>query len=170
MGFLEDVGSSLFGGGKNEEESVAASSVDASIPTRVIEINASKIKVGGLRFTLGLIFMSLQNQPEPNTWKANQSNDGALDMYFMKDNTAMVSITMTDESFCVDRYGAAPSLVYMLQESLLVHSILDELDGLAFGVEGEEDDIKEENRLIVFDDDNKDTISLARESLPARKA
>jgi len=114
--------------------------------------------------------MSLQNQPEPNTWKANQSDEGALDMYFLNDNTAMISIQMSDKSITMDRYGATPSLAYMLQESLLLHSILDELEGLAFGVEGEDDDVKDENRLIVFSEDEKDAISLAREALPARKA
>lgn len=122
--------------------------------------------MGGLRFTLGLILISKQNEPNKGTWKANQAGDGVLDMYFLVDNTAMFSIDMNEKSITIDRYGATPSLQYMLQESLILHEVLDELETLAFG--GEED-IADENRLVQLMEPG-DAIKIAREKLPARKA
>ena len=115
---------------------------------------------------MGLILISQQNVPEKSTWKANQAGDGLLDMYFMPDQSAMFSVVITETSIAIDRYGATPSLQYMLQESLLLHTILDELETLAFGGE---DDIEDENRLVRLKEP-QDAINLARETLPARKA
>merc|ERR1712071_136475 len=162
MGFLNDIGNNLFGGNKAE--------LDPSIPTRVMEIPAKKIKVGGLRFTLGLILISLQNTPSKQTWQATQAGDDKLDMYFMVDQTAMFSMQLTEYSITIDRYGARPSLPYMLQESLVMHTILDELEHLASGKnEGEEAVVDEQNRLIQLLDSGN-AIQLARDTLPARKS
>jgi hypothetical protein len=149
----------LFSGlfGKKEQENR-----DPSNPTRVFDIPCSSIKLGGCRFALGLFLIGQQGTPLKGTWKANQASDGVLDM-FHSDNTGMFSVVLTEKSVSVDRYGLAPSLQYRLQESLILHRLLDEIKSLA--LEGE--NIKEENRLIVLKDPDV-IIQQAREKLPAR--
>ena len=112
-----------------------------------------------LRFTLGLHLVAQQDN---GTWKANQANDNTLDMYF-KDNSAMFSIVIGNDAITVERYGK-PSLAYVLQESVLLHSVLDELHTLGF-----EGDIETQNRLLRLEEPG-DAIEKAREKLPARKA
>ena len=147
----------LFGNlfGKKEEET------DPSIPKRIMDIPCNSIKPGGLRFALGLFFIGQQGTPVKGSWKANQASDGVLDMYYV-DNTAMFSVHLTDKLIYVDRYGR-PSLQYQLQESLVLHRFLDELNTLAF--EGE--DIEDDNRLLVLSDP-ENIIEDVRAKLPAR--
>ena len=90
---------------------------------------------------------------------------GKLDLYF-KDGTGMLSVDISEVQFKADRYGEKPSLSYMLNESIMLHGLLDELNALAFDVE----DIEEEKRLIQFNAPGDDAINLAREKLPARPA
>ena len=143
---------------ENENEETPSQSNDASIPTRVLDIPVASLKKGGLRFTLGL---HLIGQQDNGTWKANQASDTVLDMYY-KDNSAMFSVVLEDDAIRVDRYGQ-PSLAYVLQESVVLHTVLDELNTLAF-----EGDIEVQNRLLQLSSD--DAIEEARSSLPARKA
>eukprot|EP00568_Trieres_chinensis_P005687 CAMPEP_0183291314 /NCGR_PEP_ID=MMETSP0160_2-20130417/781_1 /TAXON_ID=2839 ORGANISM="Odontella Sinensis, Strain Grunow 1884" /NCGR_SAMPLE_ID=MMETSP0160_2 /ASSEMBLY_ACC=CAM_ASM_000250 /LENGTH=203 /DNA_ID=CAMNT_0025452111 /DNA_START=78 /DNA_END=689 /DNA_ORIENTATION=+ len=147
----------VFGGlfGKKQTE-------DPNAPKRIFDVPVDSIKMGGLRFALGLHLIGQQGNPEKGTWKANEASDGILDMYF-KDETGMFSVAMSENSISVDRYGPRPSLQYLLQESVLLHDFLDELQTLAF----EGDDIEDENRLLKPKDG---AIEKARESLPARKA
>jgi hypothetical protein len=151
----------LFGGlfGKKEQ-----GNKDPSIPTRIFDIPCSSVKLGGCRFALGLFLIGQQGTPVKGTWKANQANDGVLDM-FHKDNTAMFSVILTENSISVDRYGLEPSLQYRLQESLVLHRLLDEVKILAL----EGDEVKDENRLIVLKDPDM-VIDKVREKLPARAA
>mmetsp|Transcript_35534 Transcript_35534/g.43504 ORF Transcript_35534/g.43504 Transcript_35534/m.43504 type:complete len:196 (-) Transcript_35534:181-768(-) len=137
--------------------------VDPNAPKRLFEIPVSDIKVGGLRLTLAFLLMGQQNSPAPGSWKANQAEDGVLDMYY-QDQTGMFSISFSESSVKFDRYGPSPSLQYCLQESLVLHNILDELNMLAFG---NEDEVEEDNRLIKLM--GGDEIEKARETLPARK-
>ena len=150
----------LFGGlfgNKKEEENT-----DPSIPKRVFEIPCTQIKLGGLRFCLGLYLIGQQGTPVKGSWKANQASEGVLDMYYM-DNTAMFSVVLTENSVSIDRYGLTPSIQYQLQESLLLHTLLDEIQALA--LEGEE--VDEENRLLVFSNP-EEAVSDARKYLAAR--
>ena len=103
--------------------------------------------------------ISLQDK---GTWRANENSATKLDMFF-KDNSAMFQLVLDNDKIYVDRYGK-PSLAYVLQESLVLHSILDEVNKLAYEV----DDIEAENRLIQFDDPY--AIEKARSCLPARAA
>jgi len=80
-----------------------------------------------------------------------------------RDNSAMFSITLGDEGISVDRYGT-PSLPYLLQESVILHSVLDEINSLA-----NEGDIEVQNRLLQLEESG-DAIKEARSTLPARKA
>lgn len=149
----------LLGGlfGKKEEKNQ-----DPSVPTRVFDLPCNNVKLGGCRFALGLFLIGQQGTPVKGTWMANQANDGVLDM-FHTDNTAMFSVVMTERSIAVDRYGLQPSLQYQLQESLVLHRLLDEIQTLA--LEGEE--VEAENRLIVFADPET-AVESARSKLPAR--
>ena len=92
-----------------------------------------------------------------------RTENGSLDLYY-KDGTGMFSVGVKETSIQVTRYGERPSLEYMLQESVFLHGILDEINQIAF----ETEDIDKEKRLIQFADDN--IIDKAREALPARKA
>ena len=162
---------SLLGGGlfgferdENPSESLQQSDNIDSVPqpsTRVIEIPVTSIKRGGLRFALGLHLIGLEQAKE--TWRPNQSSDNVLDMYFIKDNSAMFQITIDDDGIRVDRYGK-PSLQYLLQESVVLHGVLDELNTLCF--DGE---IAVGNRLLQLEEPG-DAIDKARAILPARRA
>ena len=147
----------LFGNlfGKKEEQN------DPSVPTRIMDIKCDSVKNGGLRLALGLFLIGQQGTPVKGSWKANQASDGVLDMYYV-DNTAMFSVHITDKLIFVDRYGS-PSLQYQLQESLILHRLLDEINTLA--LEGEE--VEAENRLLVLSDP-ENVLKDARSKLPAR--
>jgi hypothetical protein len=152
----------LFGKKAEEPSSSSSSSqADASTPTQVFSIPVQSIKPGGLRFALGLHLIGLQNTPDKGSWQANQASDTVLDMKF-RDGSAMFSISLGDEGISVSRYGQ-PSLPYLLQESVILHSVLDEINSLAY-----EGDIEEENRLLQLQDQG--SIEEVRSTLPARKA
>jgi len=155
----------LFGAGNTADATADNSAV---APKRIINITCDSIKQGALRFTLGLYLIGQQNTPSKSSWTANQADDGDLNMYYM-DKTAMFAVQLSDNSVAVDRYGSSPSLRYMLQESVMLHGLLDELESLALGCNDEGDEIKDENRLLLLSEPNK-SIENAREALPARAA
>jgi hypothetical protein len=139
----------------------ASETNDVTAPKRVIEIPVTSVKKGGLRMVLGLCLIGLQNTPDPGSWRANQASDTVLDMIF-KDNAAKFSVVFEDSCIAVDRYGQA-SLPYLLQESVILHKVLDELNELAFTNE-----VEAENRLFQLEDST--LIEQARSTLPARQA
>ncbi|KAL3781267.1 hypothetical protein HJC23_012817 [Cyclotella cryptica] len=151
------LGAGLFGPKKANE-----SQGDLSLGKRIIEIPAKSIKKGGLRFALGLHLIGLQNTPDSGSWRANQQSETVLEMHF-KDNSAKFEVVLEDSCIAVDRYGQ-PSLAYLLQESVILHSVLDELGSLAFGGE-----VEKENRLLQLDE-SATTIEKARKVLPTRQA
>lgn len=131
-------------------------------PPTVVDLTAKNVKIGALRFLLQIHLVGIQNQPEPNSWLTKQGDDGDLQIFY-KDGTGMLSLQLQEYQIKAVRYGEKPSLQYMLQESVLLHSVLDELEGVALGVE----EIAEENRLLQLTE--PDAIQKAREKLPARK-
>lgn len=137
-------------------------SQDNSGPPVILDIPATNVKVGALRFLLQIYLVGIQNEPTPKSWLTKQGDDGDLQVYF-KDGTAMVSIDFQEYGVKVRRFGEKPSLQYMLQESILLHGILDELTNVALEV----DDIDQEKRLLQLSDPN--IIEQARFKLPARK-
>ncbi|GAX11498.1 hypothetical protein FisN_22Lh191 [Fistulifera solaris] len=145
----------LFGGVLGKQET--------SGPPVIIDIPAKNVKVGALRFLMQIYLVGIQNEPAPKSWLTKQGGDGDLQVYF-KDGTAMVSIDFQENGVKVRRFGDAPSLQYMLQESVLLHGILDELNNVAVEV----DDIEQEKRLLQLNE--PDDIQKARFKLPARKA
>eukprot|EP00986_Skeletonema_menzelii_P005793 scaffold2144_cov149-Skeletonema_menzelii.AAC.13 len=153
---------SLFGKKEKDGPSSPQPQAAASVPTRLFNIPAQSIKPGGLRVVLGFHLIGLQNTPDQGSWKANQASDTVLDMVF-RDNSAKFSITLGVEGISVDRYGT-PSLPYLLQESVILHSVLDEISSIANG-----GDIEAKDRLLQLDE-SADAIEEARSTLPARKA
>jgi hypothetical protein len=112
---------------------------DATGPKTVLDVPASNVKIGALRFLLQVFLVGEQNKPEPNSWFSRQGDSGDLEVFF-QDGTGMFSIELQEYSIKVRRYGERPSLQYVLQESVLLHGVLDELHNVAFGV----DDIEAE--------------------------
>jgi len=156
----------LFGAGDTVDPTTEE---DIAAPKRILSFACDSVKQGALRFTLGLYLIGQQNNPTKSSWTANQADDGGLNMYYM-DKTAMFSVTLSDNSVMVDRYGSSPSLRYMLQESVLLHGFLDELESLATGNSDDgDDDIKDENRLLIMTEPNT-AFENARGMLPARAA
>ena len=82
-------------------------------------------------------------------------------MYYV-DDSAMFSLNLSEKQLSVDRYGK-PSLQYLLQESLMLHGLLDEIQEFAFGGE----DIADKDRLLTLIDP-ENGIQNARGNLSAR--
>jgi hypothetical protein len=136
----------------------------------VIDIPAKVIKTKPIKFFLQLFFVGIQNTPFKGAWlmNANEEVEEYLEVYY-SDGTGVISVQF-DGSYGIriQRKGKRPSLQYMLQESVLLHSVLDELEAIAFG-EGD-GDVKDDERLLQFADGDEDVLSRARAKLPARSA
>jgi hypothetical protein len=143
-------------------------STKSALPIRVMEIPVKSIKRGGLRFVLGLHLVGLHdtNNKVSGIWKPNEATDNTLDMYY-KDNSAMFKIILNDNAILVERYSnPVPSLAYLLQESVVLHGVLDELTLLS---SDSNNIIEASNRLLQLHDP-EDALEIARAKLPARKA
>lgn len=140
----------------------------------VMDIPAKVIKIKPLKFYLQLFLVSNQNTPFKGAWllNANEEVEDYLELYF-HDGTGVILVEFDDlYGLKIRRKGRRPSLQYMLQESVMLHALLDELEAIAFG-QGDDDDaepVDEEKRLLQFADGNKDILSKMREGLPARAA
>jgi hypothetical protein len=140
--------------------------------TLLLSIPAKQLKPGGLRLFLMFYLMGMQNTPHPNAWKASQptvagvvddddDNDNdkhVLEMYF-HDATGMIQIEMISRNASVDeddekgtnksavrllRHGTVPSTAYLMQESVIVDGLLDELQQCAF-----DESIEPKHRLLL---------------------
>jgi hypothetical protein len=144
----------LFGGGGGNKDGSKT----------VIDLPAKDVKIGALRFLLNIHLVGEQNNPTPKSWLCRQGDDGNLQVYY-QDATAMLSIQLQEYGIKMVRYGEKPSLQYQLQESVLLHNLLDALQTVALDVA--DDNIAEEQRLLQLKDDT--AIAKARETLPVRK-
>lgn len=125
--------------------------------TRLITLPVQSIKPGGLRLFLMFYLMGLQNTPEKNTWRANQGEDYVVDFRY-HDQSALLSIELKDSEIIVDRVGSTPSTAYMMQESVVVEGLLDEL----LEIENAPN-VSPADRLLQLQDDN--AIEKARSQL-----
>ena len=133
-------------------------------PKTVMNIPVVSIKPKPLRFFLQIYIVGDQNSRDAQSWLPRESEDGqSLQIYF-QDGTGMCQIDLEDNNIRIERHGQTPSLAYMLQESVMLHGVLDELHQMAF--EGEED-VKDSERLLLL---GEDVIDKCRDILPARKA
>lgn len=128
--------------------------------TRILTIPVKSFKVGGLRLYMSLFFMGMSNTPDKGSWQSWQSGDAGIDVYF-HDQTGALLIELCEETnrILVDRMGTSPSNAYMMQESVIIDGLLDELDTIA-----NDEEIPLEDRLLVLKDPG-DAIDAARESL-----
>lgn len=136
--------------------------------TVLLSIPATQLKPGGLRLFLMFYLLGMQNTPHTNAWKAHQpttvasssgGDEHVLEMYF-HDATGMIQIdflasggenddsdsTSTGKSgeVRVLRCGSIPSTAYLMQESVIVDGILDELQQCAF-----DESVAPPNRLLI---------------------
>jgi hypothetical protein len=130
-------------------------------PKVVVDIPATTVKIGPLRFLMQIHLVAEQNKPEPKSWLIKQGDESEIDIYF-GDGTGMLSMDFSEYQIKITRYGANPSLKYQIQESVLLHNILDELTKVSFEV----DDIEKEKRLLQLKNDN--AIEDARRGLLTR--
>ena len=81
----------------------------------------------------------------------------------------MLEITLSDTSIIFQRYGyPKPSLQYMLQESVLIHNVLDELEFVAYGIpEDIQTELNDNQRLLQLQDNT--VLEKARAILPVRR-
>ena len=139
----------------DDDEELAAGEVN------IVTIPVREIKPGGLRLFLMFYLMGLQNTPDQGTWRADQpsSEDYVVDFWY-HDNSAVLSVTLSEErkKITVNRVGSRPSTAYMMQESLVVQGLLDELEQMAT-----DPDVALENRLLIPQAEN--SIDMAREAL-----
>ena len=121
--------------------------------------------------------MGMQNTPEKGCWKASKSDDSEVNLRY-RDLSGSIIIRFTDDAIVVDRLGtifksqtrfvsvltlltlltfsgSAPSMNFLLHESIILNSFLDELHAIVY--EGE---ISDENRLLTLVDE--DAIEQAR--------
>jgi hypothetical protein len=172
---LYNIFGNLFGqqSKSTDEGNANTSGGPAAAASSVFEIPTKSIKSKPLRFYSQLFLAGYQNTPVKGSWTlaSNEEDDERLDLYYA-DGTGMVSFSF-DDTIRVNRKGKRPSLQYMLNESLLLHDFLDELEQIAFGTDDDSDDnstvIDDEKRLLQFSDENKDILSKVREKLPARQ-
>jgi hypothetical protein len=172
---LYNIFGNLFGqqSQSTDEGNVNTGGGPVAAASSVFEIPTKSIKSKPLRFYSQLFLAGYQNTPVKGSWTlaSNEEDDERLDLYYT-DGTGMVSFSF-DDTIRVNRKGQRPSLQYMLNESLLLHDFLDELEQIAFGTDDDSGDnstvIDDEKRLLQFSDENKDILSKIREKLPARQ-
>ena len=93
-------------------------------------IKAKSLKVGGARLYLSLYLMGEQNTPEKKSWKVNQNGDGGIDLFYC-DQTGALIFELTEDLISISRLGSAPSMQYLVNESVMLNGILDQLDEIA---------------------------------------
>mmetsp|Transcript_6509 Transcript_6509/g.14251 ORF Transcript_6509/g.14251 Transcript_6509/m.14251 type:complete len:153 (+) Transcript_6509:402-860(+) len=127
---------------------------------RILSIPVESLKVGGLRLYISLYLMGQQNSPEKGSWRAHQSGDSGIDVYY-RDQTGALLIELCEDTnrILVDRLGNQPSNAYIMQESVIIQGLLDELDVIS-----QDEDIPLNDRLLVLKEPG-DAIDVARESL-----
>ena len=166
----ESSGSSGGDGTTNNESSTPTSDDDDEdgdddLPagtTLIATIPVRSIKPDGLRLFLMFYCMGMQNTPDRNAWRADQpSTEEYLVEMFFHHQTAMLTVELKEQEILIYRTGSTPSTNYVMQESVIVEGILDELQQCATPPDG--DDIAEEDRLLI--PEPADAIETAREAL-----
>jgi hypothetical protein len=141
----------------------------------VLEINAESIKIGPLRFLLNMHLVGEQNNPKPQSWLVRQTdNNNEIQVYY-HDGSAMIQITLLYNKITIQRFGSNPSLQYQLQEAVLIHNILDELEIVAYGIPTS--DSVNDNTTIEITNDQRllrlldiSILEKARATLPVQRA
>lgn len=127
---------------------------------RLVSIPVQSLKPGALRLFLVFYLLGMQNTPDKKTWRANQrsSDDYIVDFYY-HDQSALISIQLGDDKVTIDRLGTQPSNAYIMQESVIVEGLLNELDRCAF-----DESVAAKDRLLLLKEP-QDAIEKARDAL-----
>jgi hypothetical protein len=135
---------------------------DPNAPTEVFSLPIpNNVELDSLLQSVGTYLVSRQNKTKVGAWIISKYGASTLHALF-KDHSAMFSISFGSPKIVFERHTDAnkrASLQYMLQESVLLHGVLDEL--LRLVSEGE---FKEYNNK-EFDKG----LEAARAKLPARQ-
>ena len=119
----------------------------------------SDIKPGGLRLFLMFHMMGMQNTPDRNSWRADQpSGDEYVIEMLYHDQTGAITVELFDEEIRIARCGSVPSTAYLMQESVIVQGVLDELHEIA-----NDKSVPLADRLLI--PEPSDAIEVARSSL-----
>ena len=116
------------------------------------------MKPGGLRLFLHFYCMGQQNTPDLQTWRADRptSDEYIVEMLYY-DATAFLTVELLEDEkeIRILRSGSTPSTPYLMQESVVLQGIFDELRQCAY-----DESVPIEDRLLVpVSDDSLDIVS-----------
>jgi hypothetical protein len=129
---------------------------DPNAPVEIFSLTLPPdVDMDGLLQSIGTYLVSRQNKPNVGAWTVSKYKDRILHVLF-KDHSAMFSVEFVKSSsrIVVQRHTDTTkraSLQYMLQESVMLHGVLDEVSSLV-------------------SDSTIDNFNEARDKLPARVA
>lgn len=155
-------------------EATPSGEEDDSLPegaVAIVDLPMQYVK-SSIRVLLSFHLMAHQHTPSQDSWKLVQTEEIPLGMLF-RDHTALLVVRIVSNRIRIERHPAGPnvlpSLVYQLQESLLVHAILDHLEELVLAdpEDGGDGDEVNNGRLLQLQDEY--AIREARTKLPARR-
>jgi hypothetical protein len=103
--------------------------------------------------------LGMQNTPDRGSWRADQPSgeEYIVDMFY-HDATGVITIELLEEEIRITRCGSVPSTSYLMQESIIVQGVLDELHSFAF-----DESVPEADRLLI--PEPREAIDMARDSL-----
>mmetsp|Transcript_46967 Transcript_46967/g.69861 ORF Transcript_46967/g.69861 Transcript_46967/m.69861 type:complete len:210 (-) Transcript_46967:80-709(-) len=131
----------------------------------IFNIPVSNVKFGAVKFWFKLYLAAQVNTPAKGSWRVSQRPDEELLMIF-HDGTGMLQVVVDEASFRAERLPVEPdvsiSLQYMVGESVILHGVLDELEGIV-----NNDEVEAEKRLLKLV--NPDGIETARKTLMGRE-
>ena len=73
------------------------------------------------------------------------SKDEYVIDFMFHDRTGLLTLTLNDDEITIDRTGATPSNAYMMQETVIVQGVLDELQAMAT-----DENVAEKDRLLLL--------------------
>ncbi|GMI33040.1 hypothetical protein TrCOL_g2321 [Triparma columacea] len=142
--------------GDNSEGS-SSSRLFPSGPGELFNVPVKTIKPSGLRLSLALVALGLQNTPVQGAWVAQQEDDGVT--IFWNDGTAALNVKISYLGILFTRMGEEPSLPYQLNESNVIRELLEEIEDFGKGDGGA---VEETNRLVTFDEEGWAAIENAK--------
>ncbi|GAX11496.1 hypothetical protein FisN_22Lh189 [Fistulifera solaris] len=145
---------------ENNEEKADEKDDEAAGSHRLVSIPVQSLKPGALRLFLMFYLMGMQNTPDRQTWRANQpSSDEYIVDFYYHDQSGILSIKLGENEVTIDRLGTNPSNAYIMQESVIIEGVLNELHTCAF-----DESVAKEDRLLLLKEPH-DAIEKARDAL-----
>mmetsp|Transcript_19920 Transcript_19920/g.41613 ORF Transcript_19920/g.41613 Transcript_19920/m.41613 type:complete len:197 (-) Transcript_19920:9-599(-) len=132
-------------------------------PGDLFMIPVNTVKPSGLRLSLSLVALGMQNTPVKGAWVAQQEDEGVT--LFWNDGTAALNVKIGYVGVAFTRMGEEPSLSYQLNESTAIRTLLEELESYAKGGEDGEEVVEEGNRLVTLTADGWTAMEKAQNML-----